>query len=94
MQLFTKNQKQKMELIKTETEIWDHYRLIVKWINTPWGDHPKQLTQPVITCSKLTIETLKQGVKYFIFTPCSRVYIMHMSNNFQRDEDYYLRKIF
>ena len=32
-----------------------------------WGSHIHQfilLTQPAITCSKLTIETLEQGVKY------------------------------
>ena len=25
---------------------------------------PEAITQPAITCSKLTIETLEQGVKY------------------------------
>ena len=25
---------------------------------------PEDITQPTITCSKLTIETLEQGVKY------------------------------
>ena len=39
--------------------------IIVKFL--PWfliGDIVKSTTQPAITCSKLTIETLEQGVKY------------------------------
>ena len=38
----------------------------------------KNITQPAITCSKLTLETLEQGVKYVNnkdtrTTPCSSV---------------------
>ena len=34
--------------------------------------------QPAITCSRLTIETLEQGVKYVqSFTPCSSVSIVN-----------------
>ena len=28
------------------------------------GEQPQDLLQPTITCSKLAIETLEQGVKY------------------------------
>ena len=41
--------------------------------------------QTAITCSKLTIETLEQGVKYFVFVaifehfrPCSSVSIFNL----------------
>ena len=35
--------------------------------------------QPTFTCSKLTIETLEQGVKH-IFTPCSSVSIVNFEH--------------
>ena len=39
-----------------------------EWFSKPFFPYPKKmnviLTQPAITSSKLTIETLKQGVKY------------------------------
>ena len=38
-------------------------------------------TQPAITCSKLTIETLEQGVKLWTcFTPCSIVSIVNFEH--------------
>ena len=40
-----------MQCIK---HVW--YLLIIKWTHVA--------TQPTFTCSKLTIETLEQGVKY------------------------------
>ena len=36
------------------------------------------LSQPAFTCTKLTIETLEQGVKYF--TPCSSVSIVNFEH--------------
>ena len=36
------------------------------------------LTQPAFTCSKLTVETLGQGVKYV--TPCSSVSIVNFEH--------------
>ena len=35
----------------------------------------RQLSQSAVTCSKLTLETLEHGVKYF--TPCSSVFIVN-----------------
>ena len=41
--------------------MWD----FVSWLNDKMiQDGSETLTQPAITCSKLTIETLEQGVKY------------------------------
>ena len=64
-----------MKLKKTEkTKVFTrekganvYYTLVLindshKPINKTW--RLWQLTQPAITCSKLTIETLEQGVKY------------------------------
>ena len=46
-----------MYKVKLELEMW------VIGISWMW-DYFDVCTQPAITCSKLTIKTLKQGVKY------------------------------
>ena len=44
---------------------WDSFYLrLVRRLNTTTSKLRYKLTQPAITCSKLTIETLEQGVKY------------------------------
>ena len=45
----------------------NEYTLKNKWVIFPFFplfQNPREQTQPPFTCSKLTIETLEQGVKY------------------------------
>ena len=44
--------------LNSNTKLFENYR------QKSSGFTVNTITQPVITCSKLTIETLKQGVKY------------------------------
>ena len=52
------------EMISTNCRMSGDFSDVVFWFLTPLPLFPLCQTQPAFTCSKLTIETLEQGVKY------------------------------